>query len=96
MKIKTAIVVTCISAILLFAPINLSLVLTTNHFCIVVCQIPFTNRVLQLPYWTWTASLLLVPVCILAILLSGVLVVVRLRRERKATQVAAISALNSE
>jgi hypothetical protein len=71
MKIKTAIVVTCISAILLFAPINLSLVSTTNHFCIVVCQIPFTNRVLQLPYWTWTASLLLVPVCILAILLSG-------------------------
>jgi hypothetical protein len=80
-----AIFMTCLLATLMFATSNIGLALTTGHYCIVLWQVPFTDFVIaRLPYWTWTATMLLWAVSILTILTLWIVVAVNTWTARKA------------
>jgi hypothetical protein len=50
---RLAIIATCVSALLLFVVSNTALALTTGHYCVVLFELPFTDKTYQLPSWMW-------------------------------------------
>lgn len=82
-KLRTALYVTLGSILILSVTSNVSLVLTTQNYCVVALHIPFTNHFFQLPSWTWRVSLLLLPLCVLTTLASWILAGVNGSRRRK-------------
>jgi hypothetical protein len=50
---RMSVIATCISGISLFIFWNTALVLTSRNYCIVLFEVPFTNRSVQLPNWMW-------------------------------------------
>ena len=52
---RLAIAATCVSALMLFIYSNTVLALTTDHYCVVLFELPFTDRSFQLPNWMWGA-----------------------------------------
>ena len=77
MRVRTAFIVTSVSAVLFGVAANTALALTTKHYCIVLLNIPFTDHSYQLPYWWWNASILLTLLCVPVVLISWILVALR-------------------
>jgi hypothetical protein len=50
---RLAIAATCVSALMLFIYSNTVLALTTGHYCVVLFELPFTDKSYQLPNWMW-------------------------------------------
>jgi len=50
---RICVIATCISGLLLFILGNTGLALTTGNYCIVLFEVPFTNKSFQLPDWMW-------------------------------------------
>jgi len=50
---RLAIIATCVSALLLFVLSNTALALTTGHYCVVLFELPFTDKTYRLPTWMW-------------------------------------------
>jgi hypothetical protein len=91
MSLRTALYLNSISILLLFIVSNVSLALTTPHYCIVAFQVPFSDHSFQLPYWAWSLSLLLIPLCILTMLISWLLVLVRVLKRVRADELRRLS-----
>jgi hypothetical protein len=51
--LHVAIVATCLSALLLFILSNTALALTTGHYCVVLFEVPFTDKSYRLPGRMW-------------------------------------------
>jgi hypothetical protein len=77
MRVRTAFIVTSVSAVLFGVAANTTLALTTKNYCIVLLNIPFTDHSYQLPYWWWSASILLTLLCVPVVLISWILVALR-------------------
>jgi hypothetical protein len=84
--LRFAIGVTCVSALMLFILSNTALALTTGHYCIVLFEVPLTNKSYQLPDWMWGAYPMLVWTisAVTAVALWIVLGIKRLRVRRAA------------
>jgi hypothetical protein len=50
---RLAIAATCVSALMLFIYSNTVLALTTGHYCVVLFELPLTDKSYQLPNWMW-------------------------------------------
>ena len=77
MRVRTAFIVTSVSAALFAVAANTSLALTTKNYCIVLLTIPFTDHSYQLPYWWWSVSILLTLFCVPLVLISWIFVALR-------------------
>jgi hypothetical protein len=50
---RFAIIATFASALLWFFLSNTALALTSGNYCIVLFEVPFTEKAYRLPYWMW-------------------------------------------
>jgi hypothetical protein len=50
---RISVATTSVSALSLFILWNTALVLTTQNYCVVLFEVPFTDRSFQLPGWMW-------------------------------------------
>jgi hypothetical protein len=86
MILRLAILATCLSGLLLFILSNTALALTTGHYCVVLFEVPFTEKSYRLPNWMWGIYPILVLAIsfVTAIGLWTVLGIKRLRANRAA------------
>jgi len=63
-----ALYLTGAAAVFILVSLNLSLRLTSQNYCIVACQVPFSDQSFRLPYWTWKADILLLPLSLAFVL----------------------------
>lgn len=65
----------------LFVASNTALALTTRGYCVAAFTVPFTDRILEFPSWTWPLPMMVGAVSTLvALLLWGALLVKRWRK----------------
>ena len=50
---RICVIATCIPGLLLFILGNTVLALTTGNYCVVLFEVPFTDKSFQLPDWMW-------------------------------------------
>ena len=85
MMFRLAIIATCVSALLLFVLSNTALALTTSHYCILLFEVPFTDRSYRLPNWMWglypISALAISTLCAAGLWIA--LGIKRLRRSRR-------------
>ncbi len=82
-KTKAALWITCVSALGILATSRIALALTADNYCIVLWRVPFGDRALRLPYWTWRFSLIAAFLCAVAVVISWSVVGVERWRARK-------------